>query len=516
MMLKIEEIVMSENNSYNNNEARGVNANVDSGNKLSKIFISLLLGIAILGTAGYISFKWVTNRPHAKRKPPVVKAALVEVSPVNITNHNVTVQAMGTVIPARTLDLASRVSGEIVSVSDEFFPGGHLNAGDIVAKIDKKDYLLILQEAKFALEKANLGIEQRGLAIEQSALAIEQSELAIEQSRLTIDQRKSDIIKAERDLTIEKGQQKIAKREYEVLGETIDKNDEELVLRKPQLKAAEAAVDSAKSRLKEAEAAKKSAEAAKKSAEAKMKSEEAAKKSAIAEKSKAAITIEKAELNLERTDVHAPFNAIIQAQKVEIGSQISAGAPIVTIIDSDEYWIEVSIPVDRLRWIKIPTASDPTGSNVRIFNESGWGKDLFRTGSVKRLMTEIESQGRMAKILVSVKDPLSLDETNADQPQMILGSYLRVEIAGNELADIVRVPRASLRDKDRVWIMKPDNTLDVRDVDVVWSDNDSVYVTNSLKNGEMIITSDLPAPVNGMGVRLPDPEGTSSEEKDNE
>jgi RND family efflux transporter MFP subunit len=479
---------MSDNKTLNNQENYEPDAGTSSEKKWKRFLLRFLLAVGILAIAGSISYYWISNRPKAKRKPRVPKAALVEVTKLNIADHHVTIDAMGTVIPARSLDLASRVSGEITRVSPEFFPGGHLSSGDLVVEIDKEDYKLLLEESDFALKKASL-------AITRSELAIEQSALNIEQSALNIEQRKADIIKAQKDLKVEKGQQKIAKREYEVLGETISENDEELVLRRPQLKAAEAAVDASKARLKEAEAQKKSAEAEKRSAEV-------AKISYEAEKSQAEIAIEKAKLNLERTDIRAPFNAVIQAKKVETGSQVSVGTPIVTVVDSDEYWIQVSIPVDRLKWIDLPNSDEKKGSSVRIYHEAGWGKGVFRTGTVKRLMTEVETKGRMARLLVSVKDPLSLKAGRAIKPQMILGSYVRVEIEGNVLKDVVCIPRSSLHDENRVWIMQPDNTLDIRKVNIAWSENDSVCVSNNLKDDELLITSDLAAPVQEMALRV--------------
>ena len=294
---------MSMNNSNQNrkeheNPSDENPLDISSGQNWIKSIFKFLLAVGILFVAGYISYNWLTNKPKARRKTAKPEAFLVAGARIRKTDHQVTISAMGTVIPARSLDLASRVSGEIIRTGREFFPGGYLNKGDLVVEIDKEDYELIIRESRLALEKASL-------AIIQSELTIEQSELAIEQSDLAIFQRKADIIKAEKDLKVEQGQQKIAKREYEVLGETISENDEELVLRRPQLKAAEAALEAAKARLKEAEAAKKSAEAAKKSAET-------AKKTTEAAKNQEEINLKKARLNLKRTDVRAPFNAVIQ------------------------------------------------------------------------------------------------------------------------------------------------------------------------------------------------------------
>jgi RND family efflux transporter MFP subunit len=481
---------MIMNNPIQNQNQSGNPSGFSSRYKWIWGIFRFLLALGILFIAGYVSFNWLTSKPKARRKHVKPKAFLVEGTKIHSDNHHITIDAMGTVVPARSLDLTSRVSGEIIRTGKEFFPGGYLKARDVVVEIDKDDYNLLIDESIHTLKKASL-------AIIQSELAIEQSEIAIEQSELAILQREADIIKAEKDLKLEKGQQKIALREYEVLGEKISKEDEELVLRRPQLKAAEAALEAAKARLEEARASIKSAQAYKKSAQA-------AKKSAEAAKSQAEVNHEKARLNLKRTDILAPFNAVIQAKKVDVGSQVSIGTPIVTIVDSNEYWIQVSVPLDRLKWINIPNISNPKGSSVHIYHESGWGKGVFRIGTVKRLMTEVEEQGRMAKLLISVEDPLSLKTVDEKQPEMILRTYVRVEIEGSELSDVFSIPRTAFRDGGRVWILQPDNTLDIRKVEIAWSDKDTVYVTNNLQDGDFLITSDLTTPVQGMALRLDD------------
>ncbi len=508
------------------------------------ILVRVVFGLVVLGAAWYIAEYWTNNRPRATRKEVVRLAPLVDGEAVEIKTYRATIDAMGTVIPARSMDIASRVGGEVMSVSGEFFPGGHLKSGDKVVEIDKTDYLLNLEEAKYALEKASLAIFQSELAIEQNVLSIEQSiltieqnelaieqsklkagqsELAIEQSGLNIKQREADVINAEKNLAIERGQQEIAKREFKLLGESIKDSDRDLLLRRPQLKAVEAAVSSAKARLKEvkvakkiaesakksaeagvrsAEAKKRSAEAAKKTAEAKKKSAEAAKKSAEASKKQAKVAIEKAKLNIERTAILAPFDAVIQEKRVEPGSQVSPGAPLAKLVASSEYWVQVAVPVDRLKWISIPKYNSTEGAPVLVYHESAWGKGVFRTGTVKRLMTSVEEKGRMARLLVSVEDPFSMNPENKGEPELILGAYVRVEIAGNEIPEAIRVPRTAFHNNKEVWIRKDDKTLDIREVDIIWSNREYVFVENSIENGEFLIVSDLPAPVAGMSVRL--------------
>ena len=117
-----------------------------------------------------------------------------------------------------------------------------------------------------------------------------------------------------------------------------------------------------------------------------------------------------------------------------------------------------------------------------------------------KLCADLEEEGLMARILVSVANPLDLKSGEAISQPLLIGEYVRVEIEGSELDDVVRISRSALRDGENVWIINDDGALDIRHVEVVWRDTDTVLVRDGLRNGERIVTSALAAPVKGMKV----------------
>ena len=383
--------------------------------------LRLLLGLVILSIGLAISVYWMKNKPKSTRRAPQPQAALVEVTQVSPQNRTVIVNAMGTVVPARTVQLACQVSGRIVEVNDNFVPGGHFTVNERILRVEPKDYELALR------------------------------------------QRAGDLAKAQCDLKLEAGRQSVALREYELLGTDVQEQDKELLLRNPQLQIAEAAVASAEA------------------------------------------SVEMAILDLTRTDVVSPFNAAVQSRNVEMGSLVNAGTVLASLIDVDKYWVQVSVSVEDLKWIAIPGATGSKGSRVRVYYESAWGPDVFRTGTVERLLPDLEPQGRMARLLVAVPDPLQIELDSPERHALIIGAYVRVQIEGQELQGIVQVPRTALRDGMNVWVMQADDTLDIRRVNAVWNTNDHVYVDNGLSQGNLLITSDLPTPVQGMTLRTMDP-----------
>ena len=159
------------------------------------------------------------------------------------------------------------------------------------------------------------------------------------------------------------------------------------------------------------------------------------------------------------------------------------------------------VPVDQLKWINLPDKNNGTGSKVKIYNSSAWGDMIYRTGCVIRLCPDLETNGRMAQLLVSVKDPLLLNSKEAGH-KLLLGSYVRVEIKGQTVESAYALGRGMLHDGDNVWMFRPDNTLKIHPVEVLHRGENRVIVSNGIDAGDRLITTDLAAPVEGMPLRL--------------
>jgi RND family efflux transporter MFP subunit len=277
---------------------------------------------------------------------------------------------------------------------------------------------------------------------------------------LALRQRASELARAEAELTREMGQQAVARRELEMLGQELTDEDRRLVLREPQLQIAQANLASAKAAL------------------------------------------EAARLDLARTGVRAPFNAMVRERYIELSSQVAPGTQLASLVGTDAYWIEITVPVDELHWVQIPGFNAAVGSPVRIFCAASWGADAHRIGRVYRLLTGLEPQGRMARLLIALEDPLQMNLAATEKRQpLLLNSYVRTEIEGMQVEDVIRIPRQAMHDNSRIWIMTDENTLDIREVSSVWTDAEYVYARDSLTGSERLIISNIATPVQGMALR---------------
>lgn len=217
---------------------------------------------------------------------------------------------------------------------------------------------------------------------------------------------------------------------------------------------------------------------------------------------KAQSALEKATLDLARTRITAPFNAIVKTEEVDLGTVVTTGTKLATLVGTDNYRVEVLIPVDQLRWLKIPGMNTvEKGSLAKVYDRTAWGTGTFREASVIRLAGDLESEGRMARLLVSVPDPLGRETNGKSLPHLLIGSFVRVAITGRTLTEVVAIDRALLRGGDTVWLMNAKNELEIRPIEIVYRNREQVFLSGGLKKGERIVVTDLAAPLAGMPLR---------------
>jgi len=275
---------------------------------------------------------------------------------------------------------------------------------------------------------------------------------------LALARQQSVVADAEYALKLELGHQAVAKREWELLNGNNPAQDmeKELALRKPHLDKARAELAAAQAELKTAM------------------------------------------LNLDRTRIMAPFNAMVRSKSVDLGSQVTPQESLAELVGTDAYRIQTSIPIDRIGWIQIPGRADGSGSKARII----YGQGHECMGRVTRLMGDLSTGGRMARILVEIKDPLCLKAVDQDRVPLLIGEYVRVEIQGRKLDRVFQIPRTTLKDNSSVWIAGENQTLEIRKVHPIWRDADIVLLQEGLNPNDRLIVSDLPAAVEGMPVRI--------------
>lgn len=272
--------------------------------------------------------------------------------------------------------------------------------------------------------------------------------------RLAVRRKQSALKQAKAELALEQGQQEIARQELQMAQNTDNATlvDSALALREPQLQKARAQVESARADL------------------------------------------EQAQLDLERSTVTAPFDGLITERSVDHGSFVGTQGQLVTLVGTKAYWVQARVPVDQLEAMRIPPGQ-AEGTSVTVRSQTGSGS---WQGTVLRCTGSFSGQAKMAEVLIEVPDPLGREQE--EQPTLLLGDYVEVDISGREFEHVATIPRFGVRQGDTVWLYA-DGQLDIRAVDVLWKNATDVVVPFTFANATRLVTSDLATPVQGMRLR---------------
>lgn len=260
------------------------------------------------------------------------------------------------------------------------------------------------------------------------------------------------LAKAQMELEIEKGRQALSKQEWEMIQSEVQASSQEkkLALRKPQLAMA------------------------------------------LANEKAARAALQLAEKNLERTKISSPFEAMIIQKNVELGARISTQEELLMLAKSRPYWVRVTVPQDKLIWLNFATVDQPgSPASIMYINSS----EQY-TGQVLRFLPNMLESTRMAQLLVEV-DPFQDRST-----PLLLGSYVQVKVLGKALSQVVKVPRTLLREGSFLYVLNPDDKLEIRKVTYISSGRDDLLIQTGLSKGDRLITSQIPAPVEGMKLSV--------------
>lgn len=205
-------------------------------------------------------------------------------------------------------------------------------------------------------------------------------------------------------------------------------------------------------------------------------------------------SLERARRDLERTRIRAPFAGRLRATHTEIGSFLTAGARVADFDSTGRYEIRLPVSLDDYAFLQTGT-DQPVVLSATI-----GGRELRWQGRLVRTEGEIERASRSVHLVAEIAE-----DTEAYNDFLKPGLFLRAEVAGRTLKGVFEIPRRALLDAGRLLVVDSEDRLAVREVRVLRGGRDSVLIDNGLKAGERVCLTNLPAPVNGMQVRVVGP-----------
>lgn len=178
--------------------------------KMTSGLIQLLLVVVIIIVGVLIAVVFIKYKKPPQRQEQTVLAPLVKVERLDRRDIQMIIRGYGTVNPRLQVEIVPQVSGKVVWVNPQFKAGGFIHKGELIFKIDPRDY----------------------------ELSVRQSNAAVAEAQVMLD--------------LEKAEAKIAKEEWLQLHPD-QQPDSPLVFRQPQIRQAQARLESANAGLATAE-----------------------------------------------------------------------------------------------------------------------------------------------------------------------------------------------------------------------------------------------------------------------
>ena len=219
-------------------------------------------------------------------------------------------------------------------------------------------------------------------------------------------------------------------------------------------------------------------------------------------------TFAQANRDLTRTEVKAPFTGLVRREAVDIGQFVSRGGAVATIYAADTAEVRLPIADRQLAFLTLPVAHRgelPLEAQPNVVLEADYaGRKLSWQGKIVRTEAQIDTASRMVHVIARVE--------NAEQEvPLSVGLFVKAEIDGLTVDDVVVLPRNALRNGNRVLVVDADNKLYYRDIDPLRLYRDEVLVRGGLEAGERVCVSPLQTAVDGMTVEpITDDAGSSA------
>lgn len=120
----------------------------------------ITVAVGLLAAAVAITWLLYQTRPASETTEPVYVPVTVDVVEAVRETIRIPIQAQGTVSPLQQTAVVAEVEGRIVEVADAFNVGGYIKAGEIMLRIDPRDYETALARAQAALKSAESALLQ--------------------------------------------------------------------------------------------------------------------------------------------------------------------------------------------------------------------------------------------------------------------------------------------------------------------------------------------------------------------
>jgi hypothetical protein len=163
--------------------------------------------------------------------------------------------------------------------------------------------------------------------------------------------------------------------------------------------------------------------------------------------------------------------------------------------------MEIRIPLTDadLTSMRLPVGFTATSANpgpLAHVSSVTAGRIRAWEGRLVRTEASVDARTRLVYGVIEVRDPFNARNAAPLAP----GMFVSARIEGTSRETLVAAPRSALKRNEFVYVVRPDNSVDIRQVRPAQTTADEVLFREGVADGERVVVSVLTSPRQGMSV----------------
>jgi RND family efflux transporter MFP subunit len=211
----------------------------------------------------------------------------------------------------------------------------------------------------------------------------------------------------------------------------------------------------------------------------------------------------KAQRDLDRTSITAPYDGLVRSKQVDIGQYVAPGTALGVSFAIDIAEIRLPLAVEDLQFLNLPSAAgDEPREPIPVYlSAEGSGLTGSWRGEIVRTEGVVDQDSRVVYAVAQVTDPYAV-LGKSQQAGLRMGTFVRAEIEGIWLNNVVRLPRIALYESESVLLANSENELEIRQVSIVRAEPQVVYVESGLEAGDRVVVTAIEAAIPGAKLAI--------------
>ena len=410
---------------------------------LGLIILSITLGFLIFGSLVLIEALKKRSEKSDNRRFQKERVFAVNVETLNKQIASPKILSYGEIYSKRMLEIRPLVSGRLDYVSEKFVEGGYVKSGDILFRLNQKDYLNELEIAEIDLEDTKAQLSEAISKLDYANLEFEVSESQLNLRKNALD-RQTQL--AESGL--------ITSSQLENTQLAYSSSKQQFLNKQNLVKSSKNAIDKLEIQLK-----------------------------------RRSISIDKAKRNLDETEIKAPFDGIIASVNILPGSVINKNEKLGTLLDPNSLEVMFNLSANEFARV-IDKDGKLLNLDITAYLKLS-NKNIPFSGKIERINPEIINIGSGRKLFASI----NLGENKTLRP----GDFVVLEIKEPSLKNITVLPSSAVTIDGKIFILEEDNRLKEIEVTILRRQGNEVIVSGAPTDKEYVMQR---SPQLGNGLKI--------------